>query len=173
MTRQDMAGTAYCAECKVGATHERGPGTPLSIQHKLGCPVAAEAAGGGSCHWCGHNCDEPLLLDLTMRQACDLCIKEHELEVPPGQIVVTGRADHPQLWEFVAFGCPTAKECPMHPDPVTVYRLDHRLRRRYADMTECIDANHMRVTGRGTIFGVGKGPFKPDPCPDEPMDYDS
>lgn len=34
---KDMTGTARCGVCAEEATHERGPGSPLSIRHKLWC----------------------------------------------------------------------------------------------------------------------------------------
>lgn len=39
MTRKprDMSGSAYCSECGARAVHERGPGTPLVIDHLAGC----------------------------------------------------------------------------------------------------------------------------------------
>lgn len=36
--RPDMTGSAWCAECKVEAVHERGPGSPLVILHDARCP---------------------------------------------------------------------------------------------------------------------------------------
>ena len=107
---------------------------------------------GGNCHLCGHNTDELLLLDVYGKMVCDTCIKDHGLDVAPGQVVFTGGEGKPKLWEFVRFGCPTYAHCPFHPDPVTVYRLTAgTLERRYGDGpsgTECIDANHMVVTGQ-------------------------
>lgn len=54
-------------------------------------------------------------------------------------------------WEVVGFGCPTAlqpKNCPNHPNSLTVYLLDRRGRRRPGG-TSCIDAT--KITHRQEV----------------------
>lgn len=48
---KDMSGTARCDGCGVGATYERGIGSPLSIRHKKDCPVEADYGPSGPETW--------------------------------------------------------------------------------------------------------------------------
>lgn len=34
-----MSGTARCMDCGVSVVHERGPGSPLILKHRSGCPA--------------------------------------------------------------------------------------------------------------------------------------
>lgn len=149
-----MTGTARCGVCGVVATHEAGPGTPLSIRHDPGCAYQLERRDEHIASLLRRTLMGGQSIDVARAYATSEGWRTRrwtEADVDRAVLDI----GMPRWWpgrkcwvEVVADGCPTSSPGSMacrwrDHVPTSVYRLERDGSRSYSQ-TECAPGDELK-----------------------------